>query len=294
MYGAGPIQGRGVRAMQDREFLYLKRRINALIGVDLDSYRECQMRRRLTAFVSRTAAPNVVTYCRMLEQDPRMLDELRRFLTIKVTEFFRDPLMFDHLTRNILPQLLAKNHRLRIWSTGCSTGGEPYSMALILRELSPYARHTILATDIDEVSLAKARVGGPYRPAEVKNVPPNLLEDHFRVNDGLYWVSDRIRQMVIFRQHDLLRDAFENDFDIILCRNVTIYFTDSARYRLNRRFYRSLKPGGVLFIGATECLNEGAEMGYTRLAHCFYAKPGTARAESPSGEALAASVGGRH
>ena len=133
--------------MEDREFLYLKRRIKALIGVDLDSYRECQMRRRLNAFVSRVAAPNVVTYCRMLEQDPRMLDELRRFLTIKVTEFFRDPLVFDYLTKNILPQLLARSHRLRIWSTGCSTGGEPYTVALILRELSPYARHTILATE---------------------------------------------------------------------------------------------------------------------------------------------------
>jgi chemotaxis protein methyltransferase CheR len=279
--------------MQDREFLYLKRRIKTLIGVDLDNYRECQMRRRLNAFVSRTPAPNVVTYCRMLEQDPRMLEELRRFLTIKVTEFFRDPPVFDYLTRNILPDLLARSHRLRIWSTGCSTGGEPYSMALVLRELSPYARHTILATDIDEVSLVKARAGGPYRPSEVKNVPPHLLENYFRVTDGLYWVSDRMRQTVIFRQHDLLRDDFENEFDIILCRNVTIYFTDLARSRLNRKFFRSLKPGGVLFIGATESLNDGTEMGYTRLAHCFYSKPETARTEPPSGEELAMSVGGR-
>jgi chemotaxis protein methyltransferase CheR len=280
--------------MEDREFLYLKRRIKALMGVDLDNYREPQMRRRLNAFVSRTAAPNVVTYCRMLEQDPRMLEELRRFLTIKVTEFFRDPLPFDYLAKAVLPDLLGRNHRLRIWSTGCSTGGEPYSLALLLRDLSPYARHTILATDIDEVSLVKARAGGPYRASEVKNVPPHLLENYFRVEDGFYWVSDRIRQTVIFRQHDLLCDAFESEFDIILCRNVTIYFTDLARSQLNSRFFKSLKPGGVLFIGATESLNDGGEQGFSRLAHCFYLRPGPARAESPSGEGLALSVGGRH
>jgi len=280
--------------MEDREFFYLKRRIKALMGIDLDNYREPQMRRRLNAFVSRTAATNMVTYCRMLEQDPRMIEELRCFLTIKVTEFFRDPVPFDHLAKNILPDLLTRNHRLRIWSTGCSTGGEPYSVALLLRELSPYARHTILATDIDEVSLIRARAGGPYRASEVKNVPPHLLENYFRVDDGLYWVSDRIRQTVIFRQHDLLCEPFEREFDIILCRNVTIYFTDLARSQLNNRFHRSLKPGGVLFIGATESLNEGVDKGFQRLTHCFYVKPRPVDAETASADALAMSVGGRH
>lgn len=281
--------------MEDREFMYLKRRIKALTGIDLDNYRECQMRRRLNAFISRTPAPNVVTYCRMLEQDPHILDELRKFLTIKVTEFFRDPAVFEEVARTILPDLLKRSPRLRIWSTGCSTGGEPYSIALLLKEYAPYARHTIMASDIDEVSLIKARAGGPYRPSEVKNVPEDLLDKYFRIADGYHWVNERVRQMVVFQQHDLLRDGFENEFDLISCRNVTIYFTDLARSQLNRRFYQSLKPGGVLFIGATESLSEGPNMGFTRLAHCFYLKPANTHEEASSNTSgvPAMSVAGR-
>lgn len=258
--------------MRDLEYSYLKTRIKQLTGVDLDNYRERQMRRRLTSFISRTSAPSVVAYCRMVEGDRAMLDDLRSFLTIKVSEFFRDPLPFEQLKTEILPQLLMDRPRLNIWSTGCSVGGEPYSMAIILDKLTPFARHRILATDIDVVSLEKARAGGPYRSNEVRNVPTQILREYFDVFEDSYRVKDKIRHRVDFGKHDLLRDPFETGFDLIVCRNVTIYFTEEAKVRLNQQFCQSLSPGGILFVGGTEAIARARELGLTTLGHCFYQK----------------------
>jgi chemotaxis protein methyltransferase CheR len=258
--------------MRDLEYSYLKTRIKQLTGVDLDNYRERQMRRRLTSFISRTSAPSVVAYCRMVESDRNMLEDLRSFLTIKVSEFFRDPLPFEQLKTEILPQLLMDRTRLSIWSTGCSVGGEPYSIAIMLDKLTPYAKHRIVATDIDVISLQKARTGGPYRSNEVRNVPTQLLREYFDVFDDSYHVKDKIRQKVDFRKHDLLRDPYESGFDLIVCRNVTIYFTEEAKVRLNQQFCQSLSPGGILFVGGTEAIARARELGLTTLGHCFYRK----------------------
>jgi len=258
--------------MRDLEYSYLKTRIKQLTGVDLDNYRERQMRRRLTSFISRTSAPSVVAYCRMVESDRTMLEDLRSFLTIKVSEFFRDPLPFEQLKTEILPQLLMDRTRLNVWSTGCSVGGEPYSIAIILDKLTPYAKHRIVATDIDVISLGKARTGGPYRSNEVRNVPTQLLREYFDVFGDSYHVKDRIRQKVDFKKHDLLRDPFESGFDLIVCRNVTIYFTEEAKVRLNQQFCQSLSSGGILFVGGTEAIARARELGLTTLGHCFYRK----------------------
>ena len=258
--------------MRDLEYSYLKSRIKHLIGIDLDNYRERQMRRRLTSFVSRTSAPSVVAYCRMVENDAAMLEDLRSFLTIKVSEFFRDPLPFEQLRTDILPQLILERTRLNIWSTGCSVGGEPYSIAIILEKLTPFTKHRILATDIDEVSLQKAKAGGPYRSTEVRNVPTQLLRDYFEVSGDSYFVGEKIKRKVEFKKHDLLRQPFEEGFDLIICRNVAIYFTEEAKWRLNRQFCQSLSPGGILFVGGTEAIARARELGLATLGHCFYRK----------------------
>jgi chemotaxis protein methyltransferase CheR len=258
--------------MRDLEYSYLKTRIKQLTGIDLDDYRERQMRRRLTSFISRTSAPSVVAYCRMVENDRAMLEDLRSFLTIKVSEFFRDPLPFEQLRTEILPRLLMDRSRLDIWSTGCSVGGEPYSIAIILDKLTPYAKHRILATDIDEISLARARAGGPYRSNEVRSVPTQLLREYFEVVEECYRVNEKIRRKVEFRKHDLLREPFETGFDLIVCRNVAIYFTEEAKMRLNQQFCQSLSPGGILFVGGTEAIARSREIGLATLGHCFYRK----------------------
>ena len=261
--------------MRDLEYSYHKTRIKQLTGIDLDSYRERQMRRRLTSFISRTSAPSVVAYCRMVEGDRTMLEDLRSFLTIKVSEFFRDPLPFEQLRTEILPQLLMDRPRLNVWSTGCSVGGEPYSIAIILDKLTPYAKHRILATDIDVISLERAKAGGPYRSNEVRSVPTQLLREYFEVFEDCYRINDKIRRKVEFKKHDLLREPFEAGFDLIVCRNVAIYFTEEAKMRLNQQFCQSLSPGGILFVGGTEAIARARELGLTTLGHCFYRKQST-------------------
>ena len=258
--------------MDDGEYAYLKARIRGLTGIDLGSYGERQMRRRLTAFVARTPTLNIVSYCRMLERDQDTLHELLTFLTIKVTEFFRDPSAFEQLESLVLPRLLSQGRRLNIWCSGCSSGCEAYALAIVLNRISPGRRHRILATDVDEVALERARNGGPYRSAEVRNIPEWVLRENFDVSGRSHWIGDDLRQMVLFEQHNLLSDPFASGFDLIMCRNVTIYFTEKARNRLNRQFYESLKSGGVLFVGATESIFDCAEIGFNRLDHCFYTK----------------------
>ncbi len=265
--------------MDDQEYLYLKRKLLKLTNIDLDSYKSQQMRRRLNMFFAHTGAKNVVDYGNMLEQNQDILEKLRNFLTINVSEFFRDSSPFEQLQTLILPQLLKNTPRLNIWSAGCSHGEEPYSIAMILENVSPYHNHRILATDIDEGALKQARVGGPYSPAEVKNAPSTLLRRYFTSSNEGYMVKDKIRQRVEFRQQNLLCDEFEQGFDLIICRNVTIYFTEETKRELNKKFYHSLKDGGVLFIGGTEVMLDVVSVGFKGLGTSFYQKPapGTSR-----------------
>ena len=260
--------------MDDWEYTYLKARIKDLSGIDLSSYGERQMRRRLSGFVSRTPSPSITSYCGMLERDHLKLRELVAYLTIKVTEFFRDPATFEQLETLILSRLGGRGRHLNVWCAGCSSGCEAYSLVLILNRICPDQGYRIVATDVDEVALGRARDGGPYRSAEVRHVPQAVLEEYFTCIGRSYWICDDLRESVDFRRHDLLSDPFDSGFDLIVCRNVTIYLTEQARKRLNQRFHEALTIGGILFIGATESIFDAAQMGFTRLDHGFYAKAG--------------------
>lgn len=259
--------------MDDSEFGHLKSRILKLTGIDLDSYKSQQMQRRLGMFYSHSGAPNVVDFCHTLEHDREALAKLKNFLTINVTEFFRDTPLFDKLRKSILPELLAASTKLNIWSAGCSLGAEPYTIAIILENLFPLHAHRILATDIDDQALKQAKAGGPFKTADVKGVPPDFLRRFFRFENGEYWVTDKIRQRVEFHNQNLLTDRFERGFDLIICRNVTIYFTEEAKNNLNRRFFQSLKESGVLFIGGTEVMLDVTSLGFESLKTSFYRKP---------------------
>lgn len=276
--------------LDDSEFGHLKSKILKLTGIDLGSYKSQQMRRRLDMYYSHSGASNVVEFCHTLEHDSEALAKLTNFLTINVTEFFRDTALFDRLRQSILPELLAATTNLNIWSAGCSHGAEPYTIAVILESLFPFHAHRILATDIDEQALKRAKAGGPFSTADVKGVRPDLLRRFFRFANGEYWVTDKIRQRVEFHRQNLLTDRFERGFDLIVCRNVTIYFTDEAKTNLNRRFRQALKEGGVLFIGGTEVMLDVTNLGFESLRGSFYRKPmrdGGATKTTPRQGALA-------
>jgi chemotaxis protein methyltransferase CheR len=258
--------------MNAEEFNYVKKKIRELTQFDLDNYGYNQMIRRLDGYIMRFKVRNVVQFCKLIERDKHELEKLKKFLTINVSEFFRDAVQFRLLQDEILPSLLKKNLGLNIWSAGCSNGAEAYSVAILLDRLSPYRKHRILATDIDKVILDHAADGGPYGAAEVRNVPPVLREKYFTEDDGAFRVVGRIRDKVNFGVHDLTRDPFENNFDLVICRNVVIYFAGETKKIIRKKFLDSLKENGILFIGATETMLDARDNGFQRLSACFYRK----------------------
>lgn len=241
----------------------------SVTGIDLDCYKGSQMERRLQAIMRRVGADDLLQYSRMLQADTIRVKEFRDFLTINVTEFFRNPDKFEELRQAVLPELLRRFQRLVMWSAGCSTGAEPYSLAITLDELDPTGQHEVLATDIDEEALKAAR-NGAFLERDMLEVNPQRRQRYF-TQDGDHWVvRPEIRAKVKFRQQNLLSDAFPADVDLILCRNVVIYFSEEAKFELYRRFHRALKPGGILFVGGTESLLKARELGYAAAAPFFY------------------------
>ena len=258
--------------MNDAEYAYLSKVLRKLTKIDLNQYRSKQMRRRLDAFISGYGPQSIAAYCRDLDRDPEMLKSLQDFLTINVSQFFRDQQQFVNLKAAILPDLLKYRQRLNIWSAGCSIGAEPYSLAIILEEMNPLHKHRLLATDVDEGALEVAKAGGPYSTRDVENVPKQLLQKYFVLSKKEYWVVDALKQRVKFKRHDLLTEPYEKGFDLILCRNVVIYFTDEAKARLNLMFRGALRPGGILFVGGSEIIMRAKEAGFETVCPYFYRK----------------------
>ncbi len=268
--------------MNEKDYSFLKTKINKLTGLSLDSYKHDQMIRRLDGYLSRNGFSSVVSFCGAIEKDKDALEELMDFLTINVSEFFRDAEQFTVLKTTVIPALLRKSKSLNIWSAGCSIGAEPYSVAMMLAELNPYGKHRILATDLDESSLARARSGGPYAESHLEQVAGAVKLKNFSKTDDGYVVAPRFKNMVEFKKHNLLTDRFEEGFDLIMCRNVTIYFTDETKETLNRGFANSLKDEGVLFIGSTESLLDAPSLGLKRMFASFFTKSESKTFEEPS------------
>lgn len=257
--------------MHTAEHALIKREVLKLTGVDLNHYKTAQMQRRLQAYLKRSGFADWPSFFRALRSDPTALEKFKAYLTINVSSFFRDAVRFRYLHERILPELLRERAKLRVWSAGCSRGQEPYSLAILLTELTgPHRRHYILATDIDRPALQWARAGGPYTAEEVKDVPPAWLQRYFVQRDDGYWVTDALKRKVQFREHNLLSDPYEKDFDLIVCRNVVIYFTAEVKQELYRRFRDALRPGGVFFVGGTEIVLNARELGLEMAGISFY------------------------
>ncbi len=261
--------------MNETEYSLLKKKIHELLSIDIDAYKSQQMRRRLEAFVAREAPRGAFLFCRQLKANPEQLQALRDMLTINVSEFFRDAPQFAFLRSTLLAGQLRNGTKLNIWAAACSHGAEPYSVAISLDELRAGDGHRILATDIDPTILAQATAGGPYRANEVRNVSRAQILKYFAPEGSGYRIVENIRKRVEFREHNLLSDPFEDGFDLILCRNVMIYFSGPVKQQLFQRFHASLKPGGVLFLGGTEAMLGEDGAGFERLSTNFYKKEGS-------------------
>jgi chemotaxis protein methyltransferase CheR len=261
--------------MNDQEYSYLKNKIYKLTNLDINCYKDQQMRRRLDMFVAKCNYPTVIDYCKVLENNPDKQREFLDFMAINVSEFFRDKPQFNILQNFIIPYLIANSYRINIWSAACSCGQEPYSLAMILEETCPHVHHRILATDIDESALKQARNGGPYTAYDVRNVEKKFSDKYLIKNESGYWVDEKIKRKVIFQHHNILNDSFEQNYDLIICRNVIIYFSDVVRDNLYLKFNNSLKGGGVLFLGGSEVVLSPGKQGFSMLHPAFYQKSAT-------------------
>lgn len=259
-------------AFSDLDFNSFKRKVKASYSLDLEAYKRPQMERRLRANMDKCGAKTFQQYFGMMEKNSALLDEFLDRVTINVSELFRNPEQFETLRSKVLPYLLSQSDTITAWSAGCSCGAEAYTLAILLDELAPGKRHTILATDIDDRMLARAQKG-TYMEHEVRSVPKAKLLKYFERKPDGYVVDPKLKSIISFRKHDLLNDSFRTGFDLILCRNVVIYFTDETKAMLYRRFYQALRAGGFLFVGGTERISDYADMGYESRFPFFYGKP---------------------
>ncbi|MGZ0086125.1 CheR family methyltransferase [Caldibacillus thermoamylovorans] len=220
-------------------------------GIDLSLYKEAQMKRRLAALYAKKGLNSFTELFAAMEKDPALWHECLDRMTINVSEFYRNAKRWEVLEQTILPRLLAENPRPRVWSAACSTGEEPYTLAMVLAQHVPLPRVSVLATDIDENALARARLG-LYSERSLAELPEAMRKKFFTKDGDWYKIDDKIKRTVTFEKHNLLADPFPGPFDLIVCRNVLIYFTEEAKRTLYRKFHAALRPGGVLFVGSTE------------------------------------------
>lgn len=256
--------------METEIYTQVKHSIRGLLDINLDYYKDEQMKRRLDSWLVRSGAPSWADYLRRLRTDATELARLRDYLTINVSSFFRDPERWDALRKTILPELLNHRPRLRVWSAGCSIGLEPYSLAILLDEVSPGRRHQLLATDLDRGALGKAKARGPYSADDVQNVTTSQRQHYFEPGGPPWFIQPNVASRITFREQNMLADEFEGDFDLIVCRNVVIYFTEAAKAELYRKFNQALRPGGILFVGGTEIVPHAQTLGFRNHGISFY------------------------
>jgi chemotaxis protein methyltransferase CheR len=265
-----------------RDFDYLRQLSNAKTGIVVTDDKFDMFYSRLARRVRALGLGSFSDYCRYLDRsgDEGEVIELVNAITTNLTSFFRENHHFEFLADTALTEAIARNHQtrsLRIWSAGCSTGEEPYSLAMTLAENS--ARFSgwdtkILASDIDSNVLGQAR-SGVYAMARVQNLPRERLKAFFQrgrgVQEGKVRVKGHLREQVDFRQINLMEPAQVERQDIIFCRNVIIYFDKPTKQRLVERFADHLVDGGYLFIGHSESLYKVTDR-FRLIGHTIYQK----------------------
>lgn len=246
---------------------------HTLSGLDLNYYKENQMKRRINNFMNTHGyKDNYTNFVKALRKNNELYDAFFKHLTINVTQFFRDAKLWATYREKIIPSLVNKNNTsLKFWSAGCSGGQEAFTMAIIMAEYFPSVRYSILATDIDVNILKLARLG-VYEERDFASTPRPLLEKYFTPVNNKYRIKDSLKKNITFAEQNLLTDKFQKGFDLIACRNVVIYFTDEAKDILYQKFTDSLNPGGILFTGSTEHLFGKTHLGLKSVSSFFYQK----------------------
>jgi len=255
------------------DYEYFKGAVFQLTKIDLNAYKERQMKRRIDSLIAKHGCKGYDDYIQLLKTDKARFEEFVTYLTINVSEFYRNPDQWKVMDKEIIPELISKfGKNLKIWSAACSTGDEPYSLVMALSRHIPLNMIKIVATDLDKQVIAKAKVG-LYSEKSIQGVPEDLKKKYFTKVGLSYQISDEIKSRVEFREHNLLNNDYPKGYHMIVCRNVLIYFTEEAKDEVFVKFRESLAPGGILFIGSTEQIMTYREMGYERKSSFYYERP---------------------
>lgn len=249
-----------------------KKDVFALTKIDLNAYKEKQMRRRIDTLIGKNKITSYTDYVALIKKDKEKFEQFVNFLTINVSEFYRNPEQWKILDTEVFPALIKKfGKNIKIWSAACSTGDEPYSLVMALSKHLPLSNIKVIATDIDKQVLDTARMG-LYNEKSIASVPEDLKKKYFTKVGTSYQISDEIKKRVEFKEHNLLKDPYPSGCHLIVCRNVVIYFTEEAKDKIYENFYQSLAQGGVLFIGSTEQIMNYKELGFIRNKSFFFEK----------------------
>ncbi|MDP4162243.1 MAG: protein-glutamate O-methyltransferase CheR [Bacillota bacterium] len=220
-------------------------------GIDLSLYKEAQMKRRLESLYEKKGFSSFSDFFNEMNKNGELLNEFLDRMTINVSEFYRNYKRWEVLESKILPEILKTNKRPKIWSAACSTGEEPYTIAMIMSKFLPLSQVQVLATDLDDNVIARAKLG-VYPERSLNEVPEDSKKKFFKKQGDHYLVSEEIKKTITFKKQNLLADPFGGPFDLIVCRNVLIYFTEEAKNTLYKKFSSALRKDGIFFVGSTE------------------------------------------
>ncbi|MBQ9984465.1 MAG: protein-glutamate O-methyltransferase CheR [Lachnospiraceae bacterium] len=249
-----------------------KQDVYKLTNINLSMYKERQMKRRIESLMNRKGYTTFDTYFQAMKKDDSLLRSFVSYLTINVSEFYRNPKQWEVFEEQMIPYLKSQfGNKVNIWSAACSTGDEPYTIAMLLAKHFPINQIKVLATDIDDDVLAIAQTGY-YQARSLERLPKELLAKHFTKSGTGYQINDDIKHCVEFKKHNLLEDKYPTGMHMIVCRNVVIYFTDEAKDDVYSKFHQTLADKGMLFIGSTEQIIHAKEIGFESTNSFFYKK----------------------
>jgi len=248
------IEERGPQ-LSEEAFRVFREMIASMAGVSLGADKRELVMERIGRRLRKLKLRSYEEYLEKVHRDRDELSNMVDALTTNLTSFFREAAHFDFIRERLIPEWREKGQPIQIWSAGCSSGEEPYSLAMLLRDALPDVSTRILATDLSLRILAQAQTAR-YSPQSVSGIPPELRARFVRQGDkDDYTLTREITQMVSFARLNLMGDwSMRSQFSLILCRNVMIYFTDETRAQLACRFAERLAPGAPLFIGHAESL----------------------------------------
>jgi chemotaxis protein methyltransferase CheR len=254
------------------DFVALCELVRRLCGVDLLQYKRGQMERRVRTFAQRRGTPELAAYGQRLKADKEELDAFLDRVTINVSHLWRHEDQWTALSKTILPELAGRG-RIRCWSAGSSYGAEAFTLAAVAKDAVPTARVEIQGTDLDRRMVERARAGH-FSVEDARTAPKALLQRWFvPADEGGWQAKPELLRMTRFDVGDLLRMPIQRgQYDLIMCRNTVIYFTEEVRDALHARLVDALAPGGYLVVGTSERVASPTALGLTSPFHFIYRK----------------------